>query len=658
MINEAEIAKSLYTPIRTIDDDDYPTSRNVSRLAGAIILALGIGIVVMNSSAHLFSNQSEKGASGRYTSINPLSESERNVSLSFEVTNEYPPVSSLYPWRIVEPFRKTNITAVSELKGFSTKFTWAVHLGQDSLLPDPLEDSVHDNTIFFIFKKPGREYWVTLTEESMDANDEVHTRIYKSPVQCKYVRREIRQLNEDDRREYFKAMKVLAQTDMVKGKHIYGEHFLNLQYMTKKHLYGDVCTPYHGGLSFFTSHAAFTLQLDGSLQLINPKVTQPYWDSTIDDLMYGHHWENSILWDNDWFGSLNSKNRDHILEGRFENTTYPPKDYNFSEHNAFGIMTKRTNLDPSMFVTRAHQFCGLRTDLTLPGCSTLLECLETSNLAGLHHCAEDELHGNIHNVIGGFFGCPVSLGDFGVQHSEYRDLLMNMGETASNIWSGNPHIKWPDYCSEDTQFEACRARCPNITSLILEEMDYDELYELMDKQRLAYFSNASDRSTFDSPLYNTFYDIQWSDENSKWVWAFKPRRNEPLNRTENMELMRFMINFGCNPGKYGTMSTGSATNDPVFWPIHPFFDRMWHYIRLAPEFTDFNHTWIDDSSCFGRSKHDVLPFTNLFDEGDQYYYSNADMYALFDPRNPQLKYVYDNFDWSHCTTSTSEEGLS
>lgn len=113
-------------------------------------------------------------------------------------------------------------------------------------------------------------------------------------------------------------------------------------------------------------------------------------------------------------------------------------------------------------------------------------------------------------------------------------------------------------------------------------------------------------------------------------------------------------------GKYGTMSTGSASNDPVFWPIHPYFDRLWHYIRLAPEFATFNHTWPEDPSCPGRSKHDVLPFSKLFGETDleERFYSNADMYALFDPLNPKLEYVFDNFNWDHCLTSSNSSSSS
>lgn len=64
---------------------------------------------------------------------------------------------------------------------------------------------------------------------------------------------------------------------MKAGKMTYGERFLNIGYETVKHVHGNECSPFHGWLSFFTSHGAFTLELDSGLQAVNPRVVQPYW---------------------------------------------------------------------------------------------------------------------------------------------------------------------------------------------------------------------------------------------------------------------------------------------------------------------------------------------------------------------------------------------
>ena len=89
----------------------------------------------------------------------------------------------------------------------------------------------------------------------------------------------------------------------------------------------------------------------------------------------------------------------------------------------------------------------------------------------------------------------------------------------------------------------------------------------------------------------------------------------------------------------------------IFWPLHPIFDRIWAFIRLSPHFEHFNHTWVDTHSCQGHDYHDVLPFKDLMNENSGHYYTNQELYQLFDPMNPELPYLYDNFDWGHCHTA-------
>jgi hypothetical protein len=108
---------------------------------------------------------------------------------------------------------------------------------------------------------------------------------------CKYVRRELRDLTDSDREAYFSAMEVIAKVAEHEGKATYGNKFKNLAYFAQKHIHGPGCSPYHGGLSFVTAHAAFTLELDQALQLVAPSVATPYWDYTIDS-----NWKRSTSW--------------------------------------------------------------------------------------------------------------------------------------------------------------------------------------------------------------------------------------------------------------------------------------------------------------------------------------------------------------------------
>ena len=112
----------------------------------------------------------------------------------------------------------------------------------------------------------------------------------------------------------------------------------------------------------------------------------------------------------------------------------------------------------------------------------------------------------------------------------------------------------------------------------------------------------------------------------------------------------WLVKFSCHPGKLGAMATGASSNDPIFWILHPIFDRLWAFIRMAPEHAGFDHTWVDGGNCNGYNFHDLQPFSDLFGEGNEkHLYTNQELYQLFDPQNPTLNYVYDNFDWSHCS---------
>ena len=153
------------------------------------------------------------------------------------------------------------------------------------------------------------------------------------------------------------------------------------------------------------------------------------------------------------------------------------------------------------------------------------------------------------------------------------------------------------------------------------------------------------------PSASEFYQIELDRTTKLHRWYFSVDRTTRLSARESRELMLTVLRHACGPGVMGSMSTAAAPNDPIFWPIHPTFDRLWHYIRLHPDHAQFDHTWPDDPSCAGRSAGDSLPFRGLFEdvaENSARFYTNRDLYALFDPRNPKLPYVYADFESQHC----------
>ena len=80
------------------------------------------------------------------------------------------------------------------------------------------------------------------------------------------------------------------------------------------------------------------------------------------------------------------------------------------------------------------------------------------------------------------------------------------------------------------------------------------------------------------------------------------------------------------------------------------------YKKLTNTF--INDTWPEHdtsiaSSCYGHSKHDVIPFQFSIKTSDdtnytQKFYTNHEVLEMASPESPTLPYVYDTFEWNHC----------
>ena len=108
------------------------------------------------------------------------------------------------------------------------------------------------------------------------------------------------------------------------GRAKFGGKFMDATGATRKHLARmtvDRCTPHHNGKVFFNAHAAYTLEIEQSLQLIDSTIAMPFWDYTIDSKFFGLDWANSEIWSGEWFGTSTSPTSDRVLqESRFAYT--------------------------------------------------------------------------------------------------------------------------------------------------------------------------------------------------------------------------------------------------------------------------------------------------------------------------------------------------
>jgi len=162
-----------------------------------------------------------------------------------------------------------------------------------------------------------RWYAVALSERKAGS----HTRSYATKkVVSKYVRRELRALNEEDRTKIFEAMEVIYKLDDDEGQRRFGSKYKSAAYLAAVHSsVNHFC--YHWGDMFITSHPAFQLWFEDSLRAVDPSIsTSFYWDFMLDDALYAERWYNeSELYRDDWFGPFGrAEDNWRVERGRFK----------------------------------------------------------------------------------------------------------------------------------------------------------------------------------------------------------------------------------------------------------------------------------------------------------------------------------------------------
>lgn len=569
---------------------------------------------------------------------------DQNDGPGIRIENEYPRMSSLslYQWDyIVEPYRITTLTVTSPRA--RCWYFWTIRLENRT----QYETVVYmDEPLNFTFTLPNEEFEISVVElvNRTLSNDKPHHGLWRSIVHamCKYVRREIRELTSKDRMDYFGALELVYRLSMDEGLQRFGADFANYEYFVYKHLDQYTlkgCTPYHGGLAFITSHAAFTLELEQALQAINPRITQPYWDSVRDSSELHTNWGTSTLFSNDYFGPRDSGEESHEISGRWFSSLPIPSNFSAPNHNSYGRVTAPVNNDPSEFVTRSSSVCGLPSQVPLPGCTEMLGCINTSSLTSLESCMENEMHSYLHMALGGAWECPYSFKDFTAEHPKFSKSLGFVGLNIMNaLWNNMlsaGYLKCPLSCQKNVAYSDCSCSCPSIDNTNLTD---DEVYNILDHSKI--FSTLSRGLQGDKFLG----ERATPDGKMEYHWL-------SFEDSESIELNRFLLSSACHPGKMGQMATGGSTNDPLFWVLHPIYDRLWMFIRLSPAHEEFDHFWDDDlARCDGHRYHDLLPFSHLFGEekSDMHFYSNQELYENLDPKNPRVPYVYDTFEWSSC----------
>ena len=542
-------------------------------------------------------------------------------------------------------------------------WTWTVEHEEDgATVTDYSASGRGVDSVEVVLERAAQVYTVRAT--AVGAGGE-RTLSLEEPVMCKYVRREVRKLTTTDRERYLAAAALFHTLDADAGRRKYGAKFTNYKESVAKHLARmtlDGCTPYHGYDTFLTAHESFVLEFEQALQAVDPAISAPYWDYTIDTVKYGHVGRvaaESDIFKDDWFGPLDNSKHGDVLTSKHFSHLPVALDRDLPEHNGFGYVTDSVNQNDSPYVTRVSSICGLPTKATLAGCTELKSIFNAGSLSQLRSQIETVYHATLHMSLGGVSDCAFSLKDAVADESmggpDRPALFEAIGQMANTLWRSmelGKIMRCDSDCSTETDsFATCQCSCPSVDA-----WSDDEKYELAYAQL--------EHMGMTNMLLSESGTANYFETSKAGMVQLKDATSD-----ENKAFWKWFVDFSCHPGKMAPYATPlAANNDPIFWVSHAAWGRYWHFVRLAPSFaTDFHNDWMDPttknfldhwqnvSNCENMlTLDDVLPFKGFTRDdakGEAKPYSNRELLDLFSPNNPDLPYMYSDFDWSHCGDS-------
>jgi hypothetical protein len=465
---------------------------------------------------------------------------------------------------------------------------------------------------------------------------------------CLYVRREIRSLTAEDLDKFIEASYLLSIVNESDGRQLYGNNYQSESSLIKLHYFSAAQQDQdhlHEGNGFLAQHLKLQTIFEQSLQAVDPSVTLPYWDFTIDsanstetadlfvlqsntfgNVVYPQEIQHGYTYENDAIASgiiANGKWANRQVE---MNTEFPDLQY------GFGYLRAPWNYNPSPYVSRfPFSFGG---SLGLPTCKSHYDILEYSNMMNFFDAIAFGPHGTAHTMIAGFYGCDKfdSLITKGIiKDTKHAQSVCAMWSyIIKDLWRYN-YIQATKNCvvnSESLETSQCSFTC--------KEEDKDDL--------ISYVTGVLHKLV-DSSVDNfadEFYDFICEGEGD----------GSAVFTGDHLE--------------------SASPADPSFWILHPIIERLFHAKLMVGGFTDeswdidpendyicehsacYNSTTqtIDyyPDCCYGHYENDRLLDSSMGNRNFKTGLSNKEILDASDPRltSYSMNYIYDEFSWDHC----------
>ena len=304
-----------------------------------------------------------------------------------------------------------------------------------------------------------------------------------------YVRREVRDLTDDDRERLVSAMLVLYTTSMAEGVIKYGDDFKNVHYFTQIHLQASAekeCDHWHDGPTVVSTHIGISLEFEEALQLVDPSVALHYWDYTYDAYIYGGKFRDSEIFQEDWFGEAFPDSSDYTqTSGRWSEVELGTKQDLvgiFPEasiiSNSFGLLRSPWNTQSTSKFTRFDEILSYAS-LTLPACDSFSALYEADTYSAFATYMNGYSHGPAHTATGGHWGIDADVYDS--LEITYRNGMLLMSK---NMWRMG-FASCPSSCDSE---EDCSCSCPSLDSASEEDKEAAAYSILNDSYSLNYLS--------------------------------------------------------------------------------------------------------------------------------------------------------------------------
>jgi len=466
---------------------------------------------------------------------------------------------------------------------------------------------------------------------------------------CMYVRREIRDLSAGDLGKTMDAMWTMWSVTEEEGRSVYGDDYHSSTYLLEYHFFNagwQDADHIHEGIGFLAQHIKMSNIFELAMQSIDPSVSLPYWDFTIESATNTSIMFSPIFTD-ELFGSMpqpadaywgwtyeSSTMRDAAVPNGRWAYVEAEKNTKFDDLNyGYGYLRAPWNMNPSPYLSRFTS-----TNKHLPSCSSHYELLGYDTLNDFLATVPYGAHAATHGTIGGVYGCDA----------------MNDLAAAGYIIDDEAQINlcknWIFYLKE---FYRMNYLTPYTNCTMTDgNTDFDSL-------NCGFTCNPddADRMLFDlTKILNSDYDCVPTDMDDAGWYAWR--------------------DFICTGDGFkvfgGDHLESASPADPSFWPIHPTLERLLQAKYMSGGFQE-DASWASDpvndyvcdksncydedkggygywtSCCYGHYEDDQLLDAPNANKSAGTGMTNSAVHKGTDPSGTYaMNYIYDDFDWTHC----------